>query len=450
MLLSNLYNKEMTRQILILAVPAIIEMALSTLVGLADTLMISRFIGTEGLAAVGFANQIIFTMIFIFSSFNAGATAMVARSYGEKNYHRLNKIVGQNLALNFMIGIIVFLTTLFFAPNILNLFDISPKVMAMGVSYSENVAISQLFMFISFAGAASLRGAGDTKTPMFITGMANILNIIGNYLLITGFGPFPELGVQGAAISTSIARGIAALLYLYILIQGTSGIKLVFSNLKITGYILRPLWRFSYAAALEQLFMQLAFFVNGIIISQLDTTSEAAFRILINIESTSFMPAIGISIATATLVGKHLGENNPERSLTIGKTAALLGIIWGIFMGAIFIAIPVPILKIFTTDLALINKATYSMQIAGINQAPLAFMIILGGALRGTGDTRGIMFITALRLWTLFIPLTYLFVIYFDYGVTSVFYAEIISFVFFSIIAYRRFTAMKWAKIRMF
>lgn len=443
-------RKDLIKSIYILAIPAIMEMALNTLVGLADTLMISRIIGKEGLAAVGFANQIIFTLIFIFSSFNAGATAMIARSYGEKNYKRLNKIAGQNLTLNFTIGIIVFLLSLFYARNILRVFDISEMVLGMGTSYLKYVSISQLFMFISFAGAASLRGAGDTRTPMYITGTANILNIIGNYLLMTGYGIFPELGITGAAVSTSIARGIAALLYLYILISGSKKVKLYLSNLTFSLHILKPLWRFSYAAGLEQLFMQLAFFTNGIIISQLDTVSEAAFRILINIESTSFMPAIGFSIATATLVGKNLGENDPHKALETGKTAAALGICWGVFMGLIFLLFPVPLLKIFTSERELIESATFTMRIAGFNQPLLAFMIILGGALRGSGDTRGVMLITALRLWTIFIPLTYLFVMYYQQGVVSVWYAEITSFLVFSIVIYRRFTAMEWARIEMF
>ncbi|MDI3546391.1 MAG: hypothetical protein PWR10_43 [Halanaerobiales bacterium] len=443
-------RKDMIRDIFILALPAIMEMALNTLVGIADTLMISRIIGKEGLAAVGFANQIIFTLIFIFSSFNAGATAMVARSYGEKNYQRLNKIIGQNLTLNFLMGIIISLVSFFYAKNILHIFDISEIVLEMGTTYLKYVSLSQLFMFISFAVAAGLRGAGDTRTPMYITGTANFLNIIGNYVLMTGYGFFPELGIAGAAISTTFARGIAALLFLYILLNGKKKVKLYLVNLRISAYILKPLWRFSYAAALEQLFMQLAFFANGIIISLLDTTSEAAFRILINIESTSFMPAIGVSIATATLVGKHLGEDNPEKSLLTGKTAAGMGIVWGIIAGSIFILLPVPLLKIFTKEAELITKSIFTMKIAGLNQPLLAFMIIMGGALRGAGDTRGIMFITALRLWLMFIPLTYLFVIFFNFGVTGVWYAEITSFLVFALVIYQRFAAMEWARIRMF
>ncbi|MFW6023048.1 MAG: MATE family efflux transporter [Halanaerobiaceae bacterium] len=443
-------NKNIIKDIFILAFPAIAEMALNTLVGVADTIMIGQFIGTEGLSAVGFANQIIFTLIFIFSSFNAGATAMVARSYGEKNYKKLNKIIGQNMTLNFIIGIIIYLVTLFYAKDILNILDISQEVHNMGSSYIRYVAISQLFMFISFAAAASLRGSGDTKTPMYITGIANILNIIGNYLLITGFSIFPEMGIAGAALSTSIARGIAAVLYLYVLIGGKEKIKLKTENLRVSFYILGPLWNFSYAAAIEQFFMQVAFFANGWIVALLSTTAEAAFRILITIESTSFMPAIGISIATATLVGKRLGEKDPEKSFITGQVAGMLGITWGIFMGILFFIFPEFFLSIFTDDMKVIDSAIFTMKLVGLNQPLLAFMIVMGGALRGTGDTKGVMWITSLRLWIIFVPFNYIFVKYFNTGVNGVWYAEILSFLIFTVVIYRRFAAREWANIEMF
>ncbi|HKL12687.1 MAG TPA: MATE family efflux transporter [Halanaerobiales bacterium] len=443
-------SKIRAKKIFILALPAILEMSLNTMLGVADTLMISRIIGKEGLAAVGFANQIFFTLIFIFSSFNAGATAMIARSYGEKNYQRLNKIMGQNLTLNTSIGVVVFFLTFIFAGNILSVYDITAQVKTLGVTYLKIVSFSQLFMFISFAMAASLRGAGDTKTPMYITGSANILNIIGNYVLMTGFGIFPEMGMAGAALSTTISRMLAAIAYIFVIFNVKQKLQLKVSNLKLSKEIIRPLWKFSYAAGLEQLSMQLAFFLNGIIVSMLSTTSEAAFRILINIESISFMPAIGTSIATATLVGKHLGEKNPRESLKTGFTAASMGVIWGLFMGMIFILFPTPIISIFTTESVVLDASLRTLRIAGINQAPLAFMIIMAGALRGTGDTKGVMIITAMRLWLLFVPLTYLFTILLNQGVTGVWYAEISSFVVFSFVIFKRFRAMEWTEIRMF
>jgi len=438
------------KTIFMLALPAMLEMSLNTLVGMADTIMISRFIGKEALAAVGFANQIIFTLIFVFSAFNAGATAMVSRSYGEGNKKRMNKIMNENLTLNIILGIVVTIFTFFFANLILNIYDITEVVKAFGTTYLKYIAIGQLFMFISFASAAALRGAGDTKTPMYITGTANILNIIGNYFLITGFWFFPELGIAGAAISTAFARFIAAALYFALFTSNKGVLKLHPSWMKISSKIFKPLINLSYAAGIEQLFMQVAFFVNGIFISKLDTTAEASFRILLNIESLSFMPAIGIAIAATTIVGKHLGEDNPEESLKSGLTASVMGALIGTALALLYFFFPVFALKIFTTEPEVINYSAPVLKIVALNQAFLAFVIIMVGALRGAGDTKGAMYITIIRLWLIFIPLSYYLIVISNYGVAGVWIAEIISFLIIALIVLRRFLKMEWAEIEFF
>lgn len=448
----NLTKNSLKRSkiIFMLALPAMLEMSLNTLVGMADTIMISRFIGKEALAAVGFANQIIFTLIFVFSAFNAGATAMVSRSYGEGNKKRMNKIMNENLTLNFILGILITLFTFYFADLILNVYDITAVVKNYGETYLKYIAIGQVFMFISFASAASLRGAGDTKTPMYITAAANILNIIGNYVLITGFWIFPELGIAGAAISTAFARFTAAFMYLILFISDNGILKLHFSWMKISLKIFKPLINLSYAAGLEQLFMQLAFFVNGIFISKLDTTAEASFRILLNIESLSFMPAIGIAIAATTLVGKHLGEDDPEESLKSGLTATVIGSLLGTALALLYFLFPGFALRIFTNELEVINYSLPILRIVALNQTVLAFIVIITGALRGAGDTKGAMYITVIRLWLLFIPLSYYLIVISDYGVAGVWIAEIISLFIVSLLALRRFLKMKWAEISYF
>ncbi len=446
----NIEHRNRMKNIFILALPAIMEMSLNTLVGVADTLMISHFIGKEALAAVGFANQIIFMLIFIFSSFNAGATAMISRSYGEKNYQRMDKILAENLTLNLLIGTIITFVTFTFAGSILNVYEITPIVKSYGVSYLKIVSLGQFFMFITFASAAALRGAGDTRTPMLITGAANILNIIGNYFLITGSWIFPELGVAGAALSTTIARGIAAFLYIYLFWQGKRHLRLRIHLLKLSSKILKPLWKLSYAAAIEQFFMQTAFLINGIFISKLNTVSEAAFRILLNIESISFMPTIGIAIATTTLVGKHLGAKDPEESLRTGFTAAGMGALLGSAIALFYFVFPIFVLSVFTTEKEVIDASLFTIRLMALNQPFLAFMIIMTGALRGAGDTKSAMYITIMRLWLLFIPLSYFFILKTDFGVAGVWLAEITSFLVFSFVIYLRFKSMKWASIKLF
>lgn len=442
-------HKILLTSIIAIALPAIGEMSLNTLLGVADTLMISHFIGPKALSAVGYANQIVFTLIFIFSSFNTGATAMISRTYGEKNYKKLNNIAAQSTSINLIIGIIVTILAFLFARQIIGIYDVSEDVFRMALEYFYIIVLGMLFMFLSFSCAAILRGSGNTITPMVITGIANVINIIGNYILITGFGPFPEMGIAGAAWSTTISRMIAIILYTNILFIKKNRVRIKIKYMKITKNILKPLWNLSYPGAIEQALMQISFVIVGIIVSKLDTNSEAAFRILLNIESISFMPAVGLSIAAATLVGKTLGENDTEKASATGYTAAIIGVLWGIFMGGIFFVFPKQLLGVFTPEKKIILLSLTTMYFIGLNQPFLNYMIVISGALRGAGDTRSVMAIVFLRLWSMFVPLTYLFIIVLDKGVVGVWYAEIMSFLVFSIVISLRFKSKKWTKIRI-
>lgn len=437
-------KKTMLLLIITISLPAIIEMALNTMLGVADTIMISRFIGKEALSSVGFANQIVFGLIFIFSSFNTGAVALISRAFGEKNYSKLKRISEQNINLNLLIGVAILGLSLIFNRDIFKIFDVSREVYFNILSYFKIILVGFVPMFLSFSFAANLRGSGDTLTPMVVTGIANILNIAGNYVLILGIGPFPRLGIEGAAWATSGSRVVSLIIYIYILYIKKSRIQL-----KVKFFfdkeIIKPLWKISLPGAIEQGLMQISFIVLSIIVSQLDTVSEASFRILIQIESISFMPAVGMSIAAATLVGKSLGEKKIDKASEVGYLSTGLGMLWGAVMGLIFILFPKEILQLFSKDISVVSAGSSAMLFMGINQIALNFVIVISGALRGAGDTGTVMINTVLRLWLVFVPMSFLFIIVLNKGVVGIWYAEICSFILFAFLLFLRFKSKRWA-----
>lgn len=434
--------------IVTLSLPAIGEMALNTMLGVSDTIMISRFLGKEALSSVGFANQIVFTMIFVFAAFNTGAVAMISRSFGEKNFGKLKKIAEQNVTINLLIALGILSLSIIFNNQIFKIFDIPADIYLDTLKYFNIILIGFIPMFLCFAFAAILRGSGDTLTPMIITGIANIINIAGNYVLILGVGPFPRLGIAGAAWATSGSRILALLIYVYVIYIRKSDIRLKFILL-FEKDIIKPLWKISLPGGIEQGLMQLSFLVMAVIISQLDTVSEATFRILIQIESLSFMPAVGMSIATATLVGKSLGEKDIDKAAEIGFLSNVIGVIWAVFIGSIFIFIPTVILRLFTLDNLLIQAGVPAMLFIGLNQIGLNFNIIICGALRGAGDTKAVMVNAVMRLWLIFVPFTYFFVIVLNTGLSGIWYAEMISFAIFGTQLLLRFRSRKWAFIKI-
>ena len=254
-------------------------------------------------------------LIFVFTAFNTGATAMIARYYGEKNTEGMSRVAGQAILINLILGVTITTASAVFGRAILTgAFEMAADVARVSLQYFYIVLISQVFMFFSFSSAAILRGAGDTMTPMLVNGGANILNIIGNYLLITGLGPFPEMGVAGAAVSTVGARVLAALVFAYIILVRHNQFKIRLIHVKLSRTVFSKLFQLSYPGGIEQLMMNGSFLIMSSIVSKLNTLSEAAFRICLQIESISFMPAIGLGVATATLVGKALGEKRPRQS----------------------------------------------------------------------------------------------------------------------------------------
>lgn len=437
-------KKALILAILAMATPAIIEMGLNTLLGVADTIMIGQMINSGAIASVGFSNQIMFFLIFTFSAFNTGAVAMISRANGEKDAPKMVRIAEQNVVLNLVMGVAVMVLAFIFRSDIFRIYDIEQKIFDDALIYFDYILIGFVPMFLSFAFASILRGTGDTKTPMWVTGFANILNIFGNYVLISGWGIFPEMGIGGAALSTSISRIVAVCIYIYVLYVKDSDIKLK-AKWFVDRHIIAPLFRISLPGGIEQFFMQLSFLVVGVFISKLDTNAESLFRILIQIESLSFMPAVGVSIAAATLVGKSLGEKDIQKATDIGGTSSLLGIFWGIFVGIIFVVVPLPLLYAFTSDQTVITLGIPVMIYMALNQPGLNYMIVMGGALRGAGDTYKLMIYTMVRLWGLFVPLSYLFILLLDQGVAGLWQAEIISILTTALIIYRRFHSIKWA-----
>lgn len=432
---------------IVVALPAIIEMSLNTGLMVADTLMVSRLVGKEALSAVGVANSVMYTLIFVFTAFNTGAVAMISRSYGEKDLIKAKEVANLNLILNLGIGIAVTLVAYLLRNWLFMPYDITSEVRAQVYIYFDIVMFGMVFQFVSFAFASISRGVEDTKSPMMITLVANVVNVVFNYLLIEGVWIFPRLQVAGAAWATTLSRVVAVTLYIWLFYGGAHKLRLFFNEFKLKTTYLKSLWRIAFPGAIEQFMMQTAFLVAGIIITKLDTDSEAAFRILLNIESTSFMPAVGISIAAATMVGKSLGEKQIEKAYAIGKLAGILGVIWGALIGIVFIALPTEIVSLFTVEEPLIAVSAAVMFYIGINQPLLNYNIAMSGALRGAGDTKAVMRLTALRLWVMFVPLTYIAIVWLDMGVAGLWYAEIASFAVFSAVMYRRFASKKWAQI---
>lgn len=438
-----------TQNIMSLSLPAIIDMSFDTLLGMADTLMISWMIGNAALSASGFVNQIIFTLIFIFTAFNTGGTALISRSFGEGNYSRLNKTASEVVFLNLLLGILITSACYIFKDQIFSIFDTSEEVQIYIGRYLKWIGLSILPMFLSFSFAAILRGSGNTSTPMKITLLANLINIAGNYILIKGLFFFNPLSIEGAAIATLVARWLSVVMFSLILLNQRRKVHLRFRDMLPTKSIFEPLFRISLPGAIEQALIQGSFIAVNVIISTLDTTSEAAYRILINLESISYMPAVGISIAAATLTGKALGENDPETAYLTGKRSTFLGLSWGIFMAAMFLIFLNLWPRLFTSDPNVIHAIVPVLVLSAFLQPFLNAVLVMSGVLRGSGNTRIVMQLSFLRVWLFNVPMAFILIRLLGFDLKGAWYAELVSYALFCIVMYMKLVQKKWTEIEI-
>jgi len=306
-------HKESIATIMALAIPAMVENILQVLIGTVDTYFIAK-IGTEAIAGVGITNLIMNIYITFFLALGVGTTAIVSRNMGANNVERANIAVKQSIIMALGIGIAIGIINLVFSNDILHLLGAEERVIDQALPYFNSVAVPAVFLCLMMVLSSSLRGAGDTKTPMKIGIISNVINIILDYVLLFGIFDFKGLGILGAGIATTISRIVGVILIL-IKINGNRTLIHVelFDKWHIEKDILKSITKIGMPAGIEKLFMRLGQLVyNGMII-KIGTVAYAAHNIGGTIETFSYLPGMGFGVAAATLVGQSLGAKKLMR-----------------------------------------------------------------------------------------------------------------------------------------
>lgn len=438
------------KKVLFLAWPAIVENLLHTMVGIVDTAMVGR-LGSSSLAAVGLANQIFNISLTVFAALATGSTAIVARHIGADEREKASEVARQSLTLGVFVSGAVMTILLVTARGFLGLLFGSSEalVLDLGASYIRIIASVLILNYFLIVINAILRGAGDTKTPMRITALVNIINIVGNFIFIYGIGPIPAFGVAGAAIGTAIAQGCGGILAITVLLRSKILDVRITDSYKPNGAIIRRITNIGVPAGVEQGIMRVGQLIYTIVVSSLGTVSYAAHQVALNAESLSFMPGLGFAVAATTLVGQNLGAKNPEEAEKSAKIARNLGMIVMSLMGVIFFVIPEPIVKIFSNDPQVIALSVVCLRLVAIAQPSLAVWMILSGGLRGAGDTKSIMKIVLVGFLFVRVGLAWLLAIHLGYGLIGAWVAMVVDLLLRSILIQRRFSAGVWKMVRV-
>ncbi len=379
------------------------------MIGLADSYLVGH-LGAAALAAVGLGNQMVMMATAFYSAVGTGGTALIARHVGAGEPRMANRIMHQSLILAGAIGFSSTLIFHTFAQQSIELLNSPADVIAPGTTYLSIVSLSFLVSALMFMGMAALRGAGDTRTPMLVMVIVNVVNVGVAWAFIYGAGPVPALGVAGSAIGAGVARSLGGLIILAVLLRGKAGLRLRLSELRPDATQVRRILNIGIPAGIETLLMRFGQTTYAMTVAGLGTAAFAAHQLALTSESLAYMPGFGFAVAATTLVGQGLGARDPARAEHGGYESLRISVIIMSAMGLAFILFAPQLIGLFTADPEVIELGTWPLRLEAFSQPALACAMVLSGGLRGAGDTRRTLLITGLGLWLVRVPVALLLV----------------------------------------
>ena len=429
------------RRVFSLAWPVIGENFLQTMLGIVDTLMVSM-LGAQALAGVGSAIQIMFFVIAALSATSVGSSVLVAQAVGAKDLVRAGILAKQSLTWSIIISFPLIIAGLFATEQIISIFGMEPAVAQIGVDYLRvTMGTVSVLTLLTLSGGV-LRGAGDSRTPMLATAIANLVNVVLTYGLIFGALGMPELGVVGSAWGTFLSRIVGFVILFVFLWQGKNGVTIRGRNdwwprLDAARQILK----IGIPAAIEQVLIAIAFLMLTVVIARLGTATLAAQRIVFNALSVSFLPGIGFGLAATALVGQSVGAGRPEEGRILGRIATIWAVVWMGALGVLFIIFRTSIIGWFTDDPNVIAIGTEGLFTLALSQPFWAISIVQSGALRGTGDTQFPLRVNTIGIWC-GVLLGYLFATYIGASLGIIWSSFLISGPIMGLLLWRRFREM--------
>ncbi len=415
-------------EIFALAWPAILEMTLHMLAWVVDVAMVGR-LGAEALGAVSLGGQIFFAAAFFLGSIGVGMTALVARRWGAGDTEAASRAASAGLFSSILLGIVAAISLYLVAPSVFALSGFGRSAMTSGISYLRFSAPAALFMVPTFAVNGIMRGTGDTRTPLMVTVIANVINIVGDYLLIFGIGIFPEMGVAGAALAFSISQMIAAAFAFYALSMRRRIHLDLQSILHPDRWTLKRLLILSLPAGISVLLMDSARTITTFIIAAEGEVVLAAHQVAMTTEALSFMPGYGFALAAGVIVGQSLGAGLTERARVGTTECARLAVMVMGSVGVLFFIIPRELVSLFSADPTLVPLAAACLRIGAFAQIPVALGEVLAGSLRGAGDTRSGMVVAALGSWGMRVPLTWFIIVHLGLSLVYVWMALVVEWI---------------------
>lgn len=421
----------------------VLEMAMESIFAIVDIFFVSK-LGAETVAVVGITESMMTIVYALGVGVGTAATAVISRRIGEKDPAHAAQAAGQAIILSTLISIILAIPALIFYKDLLLLMGIGEKSADEYGGYALVIMASNIVIMLLFINNAIFRSSGDAAISMKVLAVANFLNIILDPILIFGFGPIPALGITGAAIATSLGRGIGVIYQLYILYRGKHRVKITSGHLKPDWQIIKNLLQLSVGATGQHLIATTSWIFLVRIISMFGSQVVAGYTIAIRIMFFALLPSLGISNATATLVGQNLGAGRHDRAERSVWITGVVNIIFLGLIGLILAIFPAGFIRLFIGDPVVIAYGSDCLRILSYGFIAYGMGMVMVNALNGAGDTVTPTWINVFCYWLFEIPLAYILAVYLNMGENGAFLAILVAEIAVTVTAVYYFRLGRW------
>jgi len=416
----------LNRAILLLAIPMVLEMVLESLFAVVDVFFVGR-LGADAVATVGLTESLLSLIFAVAIGLSMSTTAMVARRIGEKDPEDASVSGVQAIVLGLSVSLLVGVPCFIFAPKLLQLMGATPDIVATGSGYARIALGGSGAILMLFLNNAIFRGAGDAAIAMRLLWVSNIINLVLDPCLIFGLGPFPRMGVTGAALATFTGRSIGVLYQFYRLGKGTERLPSLARHLRVNMAVLWRLLRVSITGILQFAIAHTSWIGLVRIVSTFGAAALAGYTIAIRIIIFVILPSWGLSNAAATLVGQNLGAKKPERAESSVWRTGFYNMVFLGAVGVVLIVFAEPVVRLFTQDPEVVPLAASCLRILSYGNIGYAYGMVMLQAFNGAGDTITPTWVNLFGFWFLEIPLAYWLAIPMNLRSKGVFFSIVIA-----------------------
>lgn len=435
------------RSVILLAVPMVLEMMMESVFVVVDIFWVSK-LGAHAIATVGLTESMLTIVYAVAVGLSMGATAVVARRIGEGKPDAAARAAVQAILIGVVLAAGIGVVGAAAGPQLLEWMGASPETIAMG-GYTRIMLGGSITVVLLFLINAVFRGAGDASVAMRSLWLANAINIVLGPFLVFGWGPFPQLGVEGAAIATTIGRGTGVLYQLKCLFRRGGRITVRREHFGIEGEALRTILRISRTGIFQVAVATTSWVALVRILSEFGSIAVAGYTIAIRVILFALLPSWGMANAAATLVGQNLGANLPARAEASVWRAALYNLIFLGVVGFLFVLLAEPIVRLFTSEAEVVLHGSRCLRIVAAGFVFYAYGMVVGQAFNGAGDTRTPTWLNFGCFWLLEIPAAYLFGHLLGFGPTGIFCSITLAFCVYAIASVVLFRRGRWKTVKV-